>query len=136
MKNIRGENKVNEVELFHGTDRSSIENIANNGFLTRYSKVNAYGIGTYFARDYSYSRNYSINKSKIHGSQLFNSYDTFIVAKVILGIPTITHSGKKTDISCFDYSCDNLKNPSIYSIPYDDAAYPEYAITFYSQARN
>ena len=136
MKRIRGENVVKEVELFHGTDRASVENIALNGFLTRYSKVNVYGIGTYFAKDYSYSRSYSINKSKMYGSQLFNSYDTFIVAKVILGKPTITMSAKETNIELFDYSCNNIQNPTIFSIPYDDASYPEYAITFYSQARN
>jgi len=135
MKRIRGENVVKEVELFHGTDRASVENIAHNGFLTRYSKVNAYGIGTYFAKEYSYSRNYSLNKNKINGFNLFNNYDTFIIAKVILGKPTITNSGKETNIELYDYSCNNIQNPTIFSIPYDDSTYPEYAITFYSQAR-
>jgi hypothetical protein len=134
LKSLRGENVIKEVELFHGTDRKSVENIALNGFLTKYSKVNAYGIGTYFAKDYSYSRNYSINKSKINGEKLFDNYDTFIIAKVILGVPTVTVSSRNTDTSKFDYSCDNIKNPSIFSIPYDDAAYPEYAVVFYSGA--
>jgi hypothetical protein len=135
LKSLRGEDNVKEVELFHGTDRKSVENIAINGFMVKYSRVNAYGIGTYFAKNYSYSRNYSISKSSSSGLKLFDSYDTFIIAKVILGLPTITQSGQYTNTEHFDYSCDNIKTPTIYSIPYDDAAYPEYAVVFYSQAK-
>ena len=134
LKMLRGENKVKEVQLFHGTDRKSVENIAQNGFMCKYSKVNAYGKGTYFAKNYSYSRNYSIQKSTSSKIKLFDNYDTFIIAKVILGVPTITAGGQVTNTEQFDYSCDNIKNPTIFSIPYDDAAYPEYAVVFYSQA--
>jgi hypothetical protein len=134
LKLLRGENNVKEMELFHGTDRKSVENIAQKGFMTKYSKVSAYGKGTYFAKDYSYSRNYSINKSLSSGLKLFNNYDTFIIAKVILGVPTITAAGQLTDTLLYDYSCDKLKNPTIFSIPYDEAAYPEYAVLFYSKA--
>jgi hypothetical protein len=133
LKSKRGEDKVKEVKLFHGTDFKSVENIAHNGFLCQYSRVNSFGIGTYFAKDYSYSRNYSINKGKKVKLNLFHNYDNMILSKVILGIPTRTNGGKYTDINLYDYSCDNLQNSTIFSIPYDDAAYPEYVISFYNE---
>lgn len=133
LQTKRGENKVKEAQLFHGTDSKSVENIARNGFLTQYSKVNAYGIGTYFAKDYSYSRTYSINKSMRTNVKLFDNYDNMILSKVILGVPTVTLGGKNTDTELYDYSCNSLQNPSIFSIPYDDAACPEYVITFYNE---
>jgi hypothetical protein len=132
LKKSRGDKCVIEEKLFHGTDRKSVENIAYNGFMYKFSKVNAYGIGTYFAKNYSYSRIYSLNKSHSAKIKLFDNYDTMIIAKVILGVPTITKNACNTNTEQFDYSCDNIKNPTIYSIPYDDAAYPEYAITFYN----
>ena len=136
LKSKRGEDKVKEVKLFHGTDFKSVENIAHHGFLSQYSRVNAFGIGTYFAKDYSYSRNYSINKSRSSNVKLFDNYDNMILSKVILGVPTRTESGKYTDTNLYDYSCDDVKNPSIFSIPYDDAAYPEYVISFYNEKKN
>jgi hypothetical protein len=129
LKQIRGNKLISEQKLFHGTDRKSVENIAKNGFLSNYSKVNAYGIGTYFAKEYKLSRGYATSKTH----KLFDVYDTFIIANVILGIPVLGEGGKFIDVSKFDYGCNNIKNPTIYSIPYDDAAYPEYAITFYSE---
>ena len=50
---------INEKQLWHGTSPETVEKICKQGFDWRMVKTHAYGKGSYFARDASYSNGYS-----------------------------------------------------------------------------
>lgn len=50
---------INEKQLWHGTESATVEKICNQNFDWRLVKTHAYGKGSYFARDASYSNSYA-----------------------------------------------------------------------------
>ena len=50
---------INEKQLWHGTGDSLVEKICSQNFDWRLVKTHAYGKGSYFARDASYSNSYT-----------------------------------------------------------------------------
>ena len=101
--------KPNEQRLYHGTSAEAVRAICDEGYKEKYSKVKAYGHGTYFSSAGSYSKNYA----KETGSG--ESY--MIVNRVALG----PKSGGDTK--------------TIFVTPDDDAAYPEFIICFHKNAK-
>lgn len=90
-----------------------------------------YGQGAYFARDASYSDQYS---SPDH----FNRKHMFFV-KVLTGdfargcshyVQPPQRNPGKSETDLFDSCVDNTTNPSIFVIFHDCQAYPEYLITY------
>ncbi|XP_068102386.1 protein mono-ADP-ribosyltransferase PARP14-like [Hyperolius riggenbachi] len=122
----------NERELFHGTDLNSVQQVNQNGFNRSYAGRHAamYGNGTYFARDASYSTNYS----PADGNRQRHMY----LARVLTGsfcagrsgmiAPPAKSSANATDL--YDSVTDNVRNPSMFIIFNDIQAYPEYHIIF------
>lgn len=49
---------INERLLFHGTSEEAVNSIITNGFDPEYNRASAYGKGTYFAKNASYSFTY------------------------------------------------------------------------------
>ena len=118
---------IKELQLFHGTSHTNIQNIATNGFLKEYNKTSAYGRGTYFSTKASYSYNYSnIDPSDV--SYMF-------VCDVLIGNCNAVYGAYEIDTSKYDNSVDNLNNPTIYVTPYNDGCYPRYLIAFHKNAK-
>ncbi|XP_042351718.1 protein mono-ADP-ribosyltransferase PARP12 [Plectropomus leopardus] len=130
MKVRNGGNSVNEQYLFHGTDESLIEAICEQNFDWRMCGVHgtAYGKGSYFARDASYSDRYA----KIKGSLS----KIMFVALVLVGDYTRGSSAyvrpppKSNSKTLYDSCVDCESNPSIYVIFEKQQIYPEYVINY------
>ncbi|TWW75676.1 Poly [ADP-ribose] polymerase 12 [Takifugu flavidus] len=121
---------VNQLYLFHGTDESLSEAICEQNFDWRMCGAHgtAYGKGSYFARDASYSDMYS-RRSKSQSKIMF-------VALVLVGDYTKGNSSyvkppPKGNGKTFYNSCVNSEsNPSIYIIFDKQQVYPEYLINY------
>ncbi|XP_046843181.1 protein mono-ADP-ribosyltransferase PARP15-like [Xenia sp. Carnegie-2017] len=131
-KSMRGD--VNEMRLFHGTNSANVEAINSNNFSRNYSGVNGvlYGNGVYFARDSSYSLDYSLRQCSA-GSQ-----PKMFIAKVLVGKYTSGMHGLKAPPSrndssnpglLYDSVVNNVNNPKFFVIFQDNQCYPEYLIT-------
>ncbi|XP_076589095.1 protein mono-ADP-ribosyltransferase PARP12 isoform X1 [Chaetodon auriga] len=130
MKKRNGGRAVNEQYLFHGTDESLIEAICEQNFDWRMCGVHgtAYGKGSYFARDASYSDRYASarqSRNKI-----------MFVTLVLVGEYTRGSSSyvrpppKGISSTLYDSCVDNESNPSIYVIFDKQQIYPEYLIRY------
>ena len=152
-----GEDNLNEMDVFHGTkSNDTMDKIIHEGFRKEFNRASAYGEGTYFARDASYSVGYSCNDSG-GNSNLHKMFQ----CKVIIGQ---SHIGKNTfkltlwprkqSISIiqsnnnngynynynnnnsndggliYDSLVDDINNPSIFVIHQNVRAYPMFIIYF------
>ncbi|XP_069331213.1 protein mono-ADP-ribosyltransferase PARP14-like [Eulemur rufifrons] len=125
---------TNEKQLFHGTDVGSVPQVNSNGFNRSYAGKNAtaYGKGTYFAVNASYSANDTY--SKPDGSGKKRMYYVRVLTGVYtrgyqsLIVPPSKNSQNPTDL--YDTVTDNVQNPNLFVVFYDYQAYPEYLITF------
>ncbi|XP_072241538.1 protein mono-ADP-ribosyltransferase PARP12 isoform X1 [Leuresthes tenuis] len=127
----RNEGKlVDQKYLFHGTDESLIDAICEQNFDWRMCGVHgtAYGKGSYFARDASYSDRYSRAKG--------NSNKIMFVALVLVGQYTKGRSSyvkpppKGGSRTLYDSCVDTESNPSIYVVFEKQQIYPEYLIKY------
>jgi hypothetical protein len=122
----RGEDNVQEKQLFHGTKTESIDNIIKHGFKTEYNKVSAFGKGTYF----STAANYSSVYADLDGNKV--SY--MFVCDVLIGKAIVGTQNKVMDTEICDNFVNKMTEPTIYVTPYDNGAYPKYLIAFYKNA--
>lgn len=132
-KNIQ-EGGAGEKLLYHGTTQENCDSIMKTGFNRRFAGQNAtaYGHGTYFAVNASYSAQPTYSKPAADGSQLM------FVARVLTGIYTQGQSNMKVPPprsdqrphDLYDSVVDNIVNPSMYVVFHDNQAYPDYLITF------
>ena len=119
--------KVVECEVFHGARNatSAIPAILTNGYCAARNTTAAYGIGTYLAEAYSYSKHYS-GKAGQYKSMLVNQ---MCYTSLTLGCgnkvmhPDLVEAGA--------IWTDNIKNPTIYSVPHDHQILPTYLVQFY-----
>jgi hypothetical protein len=140
LTNIRGR-KPTEMYLFHGGSFESCVNIAQRGFLKEYNKVSAYGKGTYFSNQHSMSRGYAIQKNRAgagssrHMSDHYDSsnttYDCVMISNVLIGAMGTAGNNQEVDTDRIDCSVNNTNSPTIFCIPYDDAALPLYFVQFH-----
>ncbi|KAF7240649.1 Protein mono-ADP-ribosyltransferase PARP12 [Varanus komodoensis] len=130
MKKANEGKEVDERQLFHGTSENHIDAICQQNFDWRICGVHgtAYGKGSYFARDASYSDNYSRSNS---------SLKTMFLAKVLVGeftngVSAFLRPPAKDSLSTTFYnSCVNdIRNPSIFVIFEKHQIYPEYLIKY------
>ncbi|XP_034734254.1 protein mono-ADP-ribosyltransferase PARP12 isoform X2 [Etheostoma cragini] len=130
MKTRIGGKAVNEQYLFHGTDESLIEAICEQNFDWRMCGVHgtAYGKGSYFARDASYSDRYASVK-RTQNKIMF-------AALVLVGEYTrgkssyVRPPSKGNGTTLYDSCVDNESNPSIYVVFEKLQIYPEYLINY------
>jgi len=115
-------NIINEVYGFHGTNFYSIENICLEGFNKGYNKRAAYGIGTYLASSFGYSKVYS-GKGKY-------DYKIMLICKIIYNNICLGKNNQNCPEG-YDIQVDNIKNPKIYSVNNDESILPLYVIHFY-----
>ncbi|KAF3689067.1 Poly [ADP-ribose] polymerase 12 [Channa argus] len=130
MNERNGGKSVNQQYLFHGTDESLIEAICEQNFDWRMCGVHgtAYGKGSYFARDASYSDRYSRAKGRQN--------KIMFVALVLVGDYTKGRSSyvrppsKGNALTLYDSCVDSQSNPSIYVVFEKQQIYPEYLINY------
>ncbi|XP_078259729.1 protein mono-ADP-ribosyltransferase PARP12-like [Rhinoraja longicauda] len=129
MKKKNNGKDVVEKQLFHGTNTSTIDAICQQNFDWRICGAHgtAYGKGSYFARDSSYSHNYCQTEKNM----------TMIVARVLVGefvrgksscLRPPLRDGTKNGF--YDSCVDNVSNPSIFVIFEKHQIYPEYLIKY------
>ncbi|XP_068459100.1 protein mono-ADP-ribosyltransferase PARP12 [Clinocottus analis] len=130
MKERNRAKSVNEQYLFHGTEKSLIEAICEQNFDWRMCGVHgtAYGKGSYFARDASYSDRYARAKGSLN--------KIMFVALVLVGEYTSGRSSyvrppaKGNGKTLYDSCVDSVSNPSIYVVFEKQQIYPEYVIDY------
>jgi hypothetical protein len=117
---------VNEMQWFHGTREENITKIAMEGFDPAFNKTSAYGKGTYFARDASYSNSYMVPNAQ--------GISFMFLCNVLMGKPCMGDSKLKIDTSLYHSAIDNFQRHSILVPPFMDAAYPKYIVAFHKNA--
>ncbi|XP_068921028.1 protein mono-ADP-ribosyltransferase PARP14-like [Petaurus breviceps papuanus] len=130
----QNEHTDNERHLFHGTNINSVSHVNNQGFNHNYAgKIEgAWGKGTYFAVDALYSANDIYSKPDVKGKKHMY-YVRVLTGDYILGNQSFIVPPLKMDQDAqvqYDSVSDNLSNPSLFVIFYENQAYPEYLITF------
>ncbi|XP_063785326.1 protein mono-ADP-ribosyltransferase PARP12-like isoform X2 [Pseudophryne corroboree] len=137
MKKQNGGKEVDERQLFHGTSSKMVDAICQQNFDWRICGVHgtAYGKGSYFARDASYSHQYSSHEDR-HQYVLF-------VARVLVGdfirgsSSYLRPPAKPSSSSSFYDSCvDSERNPSIFVLFEKHQIYPEYVIRYTEQRQD
>ncbi|XP_029819537.1 protein mono-ADP-ribosyltransferase PARP12 isoform X2 [Manacus vitellinus] len=130
MKRENGGKEVQEKLLFHGTNISFMESICTRNFDWRICGKNGsnYGMGSYFARDASYSHAYCPAAEKGH---------MMFVARVLVGdyikgnAAYVRPPRKSADGLWFYDSCvDDELNPSVFVVFEKHQIYPEYIIEY------
>ncbi|XP_033119241.1 protein mono-ADP-ribosyltransferase PARP14-like, partial [Anneissia japonica] len=119
-----------ERVLYHGTDESTIDKINNGGFNRSYAGKNAaaYGAGTYFAANASYSASDTYSRPNTQG-QKHMFFCHVLVGNYARGASGMLAPPVQPN-STFHSVVDNVANPSIFVIFNDVQAYPSYLITF------
>ncbi|XP_074157489.1 protein mono-ADP-ribosyltransferase PARP14 isoform X2 [Sminthopsis crassicaudata] len=130
----QNKNTNNERFLFHGTDANSVPGVNNQGFNRSYAGKNAifWGKGTYFAVNADYSANDTYAKPDINGKKHVY-YVRVLTGDYVLGNSTLIvppSKGPQAADVLYDSVTDNVKNPSLFVIFFDNQSYPEYLITF------
>ena len=103
-------NDVTEMRLFHGTKAGNIDSICSRGYLVQLNQRSAYGKGTYFAAAGVMSREYTDSTE--------NGESFMFMNRVAV---TASTGGNKS--------------VGIYVLKHDEAAYPEYLISFHKNAQ-
>lgn len=118
---------INEVQWFHGTREENITKIAMEGFDPSFNKTSAYGMGTYFAKNASYSNSYMVPNSE--------GISFMFLCDVLMGKPCMGKSNLSIDTNLYHSAVDNFQSPSILVTPFKDAAYPKYIVAFHKDAK-
>lgn len=124
---IKRKKPCDELELYHGTREEFINAICQNGFDPSTNLRSAYGKGTYFAKNASYSRDYAPPAS--------DQVSFMLISSVLIGNIAFYGNGNQIDTLKHDNSVDNLKSPSIYVTPYTYGAIPRFIVAFHRNAK-
>ncbi|KAL2076618.1 hypothetical protein ACEWY4_027790 [Coilia grayii] len=120
---------TNERLLFHGTDSKHVDAICQRNFDWRVCGThgNAYGKGSYFARDASYAHRYTSHP----GAR------AVFVCRVLVGEHTQGSSSLlrppprgEGDMRLYDSCVDDVANPSIFVVFEKHQVYPEYLLRY------
>ncbi|XP_027756970.1 zinc finger CCCH-type antiviral protein 1-like isoform X2 [Empidonax traillii] len=135
MKRENGGKEVQEKLLFHGTNTTSMEAICTQNFDWRICGKNGtnYGMGSYFARDASYSHAYCQATEK--GNMMFVA--RVLVGDYIKGNAAYVRPPKKSvdGLWFYDSCVDDELNPSVFVIFEKHQIYPEYIIEYKEDQR-
>ena len=149
----KGSERVNEMELFHGSSSTAPEEIykSEEGFDMRFSRQGMWGQGNYFAENAQYSSSYAYKNSSISHQQLlygtssiFNVIDStrqIFLVKVLAGDSYSSPSDKtlrmppyKPSLSFEKIRYDTVngmaQGSKVYITYSNDKAYPLYLISY------
>ncbi|XP_068754720.1 protein mono-ADP-ribosyltransferase PARP12-like [Montipora capricornis] len=123
-----------ERQLFHGTNKETVEAICQQGFDWRMCGKHGtrFGKGTYFACKANYSHCYTLKQDSSRG------YRQMFLAKVVVGSYTVGDGSlcrpppkdPKDPYVLYDSCCDNARNPAIFVVFENNQSYPEFLITY------
>lgn len=135
MEKLNPANHANEYRLFHGTDPVNIESICQFGFNRSYCGKNGvnYGSGVYFARNASYSHQYSSKQAVSYlgyQSEYCMLLSRVLIGQYQIGRPSMKIPGRRVDGHMFDSTVDNFHAPSIFVVYNDFHALPEFLIYY------
>lgn len=116
-----------ELQLYHGTKEEYANSIIKNGFDPLANSRSAYGKGSYFAANASYSRDYAPPAS--------DQVSFMLICSVLIGEAAIYGPNKPIDTLKHDNSIDNASRPSIYVTPYQYGAIPRFLVAFHRNAK-
>ncbi|NWU36229.1 PAR12 polymerase, partial [Hylia prasina] len=130
MKRENGGKEVQEKQLFHGTDDTSMKTICTQNFDWRICGSNGtnYGKGSYFARDARYAHAYC--QAMAQGRLMFVA--RVLVGNYVKGIATYVRPPVKCadKLWLYDSCVDDELNPSVFVIFEKHQIYPEYIIEY------
>ncbi|XP_018424918.1 PREDICTED: poly [ADP-ribose] polymerase 12-like [Nanorana parkeri] len=137
MKKKNSGIEVDERQLFHGTDNANIDAICRDNFDWRICGTNGtvYGQGSYFARDASYSHNYTSKNNSVVARTMF-------VARVLVGDFVVGDSSmrrpplKRNGTQIYDSCVDNIRDPSIFVVFEKLQIYPEYILEYEEEKKS
>ncbi|XP_053318441.1 protein mono-ADP-ribosyltransferase PARP12-like [Spea bombifrons] len=137
---MKKENKgvnVREQRLFHGTSSAHLTAICHHNFDWRICGVHGtvYGQGSYFARDASYSHNYS--PADLSGKRTM-FLASVLVGESVKGDPSLRRPpSKHGSLTRFYDSCvDDVLLPSIFVVFEKHQIYPEYLIEYEEEKKS
>jgi hypothetical protein len=116
-----------ELELYHGTREEYANSIIRDGFDPLANTRSAYGKGSYFAKNASYSRDYAPPAS--------DEVSFMLICSVLVGEFTVYGGNQDINTALHDNSVDSVKSPSIYVTPYSGGAIPRFIVAFHRNAR-
>ncbi|XP_028392657.1 protein mono-ADP-ribosyltransferase PARP14-like [Dendronephthya gigantea] len=131
-RSLDEKNGSNEMLLFHGTKGDKLNEINESGLNRNYAGINgtAFGKGVYFARDASMSSGYT-QPDQTSGKKYMYlarvAVGQFTKGEQSLLVPP-PKAGKGNE--SYDSVVNEVTNPTIYVMFYDNQYYPEYLITF------
>eukprot|EP01083_Nonionella_stella_P112655 331704_1 len=126
LTRLVGERKINERFVFHGTNNlEAMKRIQTEGFRKEFTTRAAYGEGTYFARDASYSVQYTGGINRMFQCNVVMGQSFRGKAEHRLR----SWPRRKNEL-IYDSLVDNQKNPSIFVIHENDRAYPMFIVHF------
>ena len=147
----KGPERINEMELFHGTSNNPPEDIykSEEGFDMRFSRTGMWGQGNYFAESAQYSCNYAYTTTdtvQVHsfvryGYHTSSSVQQMFLVKVLTGDSFASPSNKTLRMPPYKPSASSEKvrydtvngvtqGSKVYITYSNDKAYPLYLISF------
>ena len=116
---------VTTIRVYHGTKQSNIGKIASTGFKAALNRTSAYGLGTYFAANFGYSRNYTDMDE--------DGISSMFICDIL--VKNKTTCAASTPIPPkYDTAVDNPSKPTIYVKRDDDQTLPVYLVRFHKTA--
>ena len=107
-KRLGGEDKVNEMWLWHGTAPSAVNSLLN-GFERNFGKNMQYGDGVYFAVNSNYS--FYDNYAKVEKNAAGRDSKVLLLSRVLVGQTCQGRLGKKTPDTKSDGTfCNSMTN--------------------------
>jgi hypothetical protein len=116
-----------ELLLYHGTREVFAENIIKYGFDPTINSRSAYGKGSYFALNASYSREFAPPAS--------DDVSFMLLCNVLVGELMVYGANIPIDTEKHDNSVNRLNNPDIYVTPYAAGAIPKFLVAFHCNAK-
>ncbi|XP_077119139.1 uncharacterized protein LOC143775182 [Ranitomeya variabilis] len=131
MKKVNQGGDVKEFGLFHGTDSTHINAICYHNFDWRMYGAHGtvYGQGSYFARNASYSHNYSIPTTR--GTRVM-FIALVLVGDYVTGKPDMKRPPLRpgSSLRYYDSCVDNTTDPSIFVVFEKHQIYPGYLLEY------
>ena len=119
----RGVDIVRTVRLFHGTSQNNMHAILEGGFDPSKNVRSAFGHGTYFATAAGYSKDYAQPDT--------DGVNYMLACDVLVG--AVGNGCSQTAVH--DAWVDQVSRPSVYVIPYAEAAIPRFVVAFHRDAK-
>jgi hypothetical protein len=115
-----------EYTVYHGTSRKNVESIITNGFVPQKAKVCAYGIGIYFAKDFSFSWGYAdAQETEI------DPMSYIFICKILPGPVCLGSSNAIAPKGFSQGNSQHADTATIFSIPNAEQMLPCYLVRFH-----